>query len=124
MLFSSLSVCSQRLPACFWKSFQSLQKMIASMKHHFFCATHNFCVSNVVLFRMINPLHPNMSMNFLLYYSSYISYDSEKENCTKDQEPFKFGIISLFLISEPYVWFNGDTSVRNEIIAYPQMFRG
>lgn len=73
---------------------------------------------------MINPLHPNMSMNFLLNYSSYISYDSEKENCTKDQEPFKFGIISLFLISEPYVWFNGDTSVRNEIIAYPQMFRG
>lgn len=73
---------------------------------------------------MINPLHPNMSMNFLLNYSSYISYDSEKENCTKDQEPFKFGIISLIPISEPYVWFNGDTLVRNEIIAYCQMFRG
>ena len=87
--------------------------MIASMKHHFFCATHNICVSNVVLFRMINPLHPNMSMNFLLNYSSYISYDSEKENCTKDQEPFKFRIISLILISEPYVQYNGDTSVRN-----------
>ena len=73
---------------------------------------------------MINPLHPNMSMNFLLNCSSYISYDSEKENCTKDRGPLKFVIISLILISEPYVWFNGDTLVRNEIIAYPQMFRG
>ena len=73
---------------------------------------------------MINPLHPNISMNFLLNCSSYISYDSEKENCTKDRGPLKFVIISLILISEPYVQYNGDRYLSEKLdYSYPQVFK-